>query len=320
MNYPLATIIFLLSLSVTFQPAHGRDATATEEIQPLITTSELVVGMNRFAFGLLKGNKLLNDAEVTLKLYAIDGSELFLVAEVKAPYQIASTLKQERSVHHHPDGTEHVHGDESGIPGLYVAQLNFSRAGEWGVELLVGQQSGPADIVRLAVTVLDAPATPALGSPAPRSHNLIASDVKNLRQIDTSPRPDPSLHQVRIADAIAQRKPQLVVFATPQFCTSRMCGPVVDIVRTLLPTYGKRVAFTHQEIWQDFADKKVFPIIEEWRLITEPWIFVVDGQGIIRAKFEGLVTAHELEAALQQVVTLGSSHRPIESRPSFIGK
>ena len=309
MNYPLAAIIFLLSLSVTFQPAHGRDATATEEIQPLITTSELVVGMNRFAFGLLKGNKLLNDAEVTLKLYAIDGSELSLVAEVKAPYQIASTLKQERSVHHHPDGTEHVHGDKSGIPGLYVAQLNFSRAGDWGVELLIGQRSGPADIVRLAVTVLDAPATPALGSPAPRSHNLIASDVKNLRQIDTSPRPDPRLHQVRIADAIAQGKPQLIVFATPQFCTSRMCGPVVDIVRTLLPVYGKRVAFTHQEIWQDFADKKMFPTVTEWRLDTEPWVFVVDRDGIIRGKFEGLVTARELEISLQEMLKLKPARR-----------
>ena len=309
MNYPLAAIIFLLSLSVTFQPAHGRDATATEEIQPLITTSELVVGMNRFAFGLLKGNKLLNDAEVTLKLYAIDGSELSLVAEVKAPYQIASNLKQERSVHHHPDGTEHVHGDESGIPGLYVAQLNFSRAGDWGVELLVGQRSGPADIVGLAVTVLDAPATPALGSPAPRSHNLIASDVKNLRQIDTSPRPDPRLHQVRIADAIAQGKPQLIVFATPQFCTSRMCGPVVDIVRTLLPVYGKRVAFTHQEIWQDFADKKMFPTVAEWRLDTEPWVFVVDRDGIIRGKFEGLVTARELEISLQEMLRLKPTRR-----------
>ena len=311
MNYPLAAIIFLLSLSVTFQPAHGRDATATEEIQPLITTSELVVGMNRFAFGVLKGNKLLNDAEVTLKLYAIDGSELSLVAEVKAPYQIASTLKQERSVHHHPDGTEHVHGDESGIPGLYVAQLNFSRAGDWGVELLIGQRSGPADIVRLAVTVLDAPATPALGSPAPRSHNLIASDVKNLRQIDTSPRPDPRLHQVRIADAIAQGKPQLIVFATPQFCTSRMCGPVVDIVRTLLPVYGKRVAFTHQEIWQDFADKKMFPTVAEWRLDTEPWVFVVDRDGIIRGKFEGLVTARELEISLARNAEAKAGPSPI---------
>jgi hypothetical protein len=89
-----------------------------------------------------------------------------------------------------------------------------------------------------------------------------------------------------------------------------MCGPVVDIVRTLLLSYGKRVAFTHQEIWQDFAEKKVFPTVEEWRLITEPWIFVVDGQGIIRAKFEGLVTEHELEVALQQVLTLPSAGRP----------
>jgi hypothetical protein len=110
------------------------------------------------------------------------------------------------------------------------------------------------------------------------------------------------LHQVRIGDAIKQRKPQLIVFATPQFCTSRMCGPVVDIVRTLLPAYGKRVAFTHHEIWQDFAEKKVFPTVEEWRLITEPWIFVVDGRGIIRAKFEGLATARELEGALQQAL------------------
>ena len=76
----------------------------------------------------------------------------------------------------------------------------------------------------------------------------------------------------------------------------------MDIVRTLLPTYGKRVVFTHQEIWQDFATKKVFSTIEEWRLESEPWIFIVDRQGMIRARFEGLVTARELETALQDVL------------------
>jgi hypothetical protein len=70
----------------------------------------------------------------------------------------------------------------------------------------------------------------------------------------------------------------------------------------LLPTYGKRVAFTHQEIWQDFAEKKMFPTVDEWRLMTEPWIFVVDGKGSIRAKFEGLVTERELETALKQAL------------------
>jgi hypothetical protein len=99
------------------------------------------------------------------------------------------------------------------------------------------------------------------------------------------------------------------VFATPQFCTSRMCGPVVDIVRSLFPTYSKRMAFIHQEIWQDFAEKKMFPTVEEWRLDTEPWVFLVDGKGIIRAKFEGLVTAREIEGALQQILT-GEATRP----------
>jgi hypothetical protein len=57
------------------------------------------------------------------------------------------------------------------------------------------------------------------------------------------------------------------------------------------------------------AEKKSFPTVEEWRLDTEPWIFVVDGQGIIRAKFEGLVTLMELEAALQQTLQLNASGR-----------
>ncbi len=310
MTYSTGLRIVLFGLFISLQSAHlSAGIAAAEEIRPLITTAELVVGMNRFAFGLMKAGKLLEGADVKLRLYAIDGGEAKLAAEIKVPYQAVKNVKQERSVHRHADGTAHVHGDDSSVRGLYVAQLSFARAGDWGVELLVSQANGAFEPIRLAVTVLDAPATPAVGSPAPRSRNLIARDVKNLRQIDTSQKPDARLHQVRIADAIAQGKPQLIVFATPQFCTTRMCGPVVDIVRTLLPTYGKRVAFIHQEIWQDFAEKKMFPTVEEWRLDTEPWVFVVDGKGIIRAKFEGLVTVRELEAALQQIITRGPDRR-----------
>src|SRR5215510_455937 len=269
MERPLCRAVFAIVLLVAtyLTQIGGRSAAAdlageTEDrLQPLITTSELVVGENRFAFGLLGAGKLLEGADVKLRLYDIDGGEAKLAAELKVPYQAVQNVKQERSVHRHADGTEHVHGDDSSVRGLYVAQLSFARAGDWGVELLVSQAGVAFEPVRLAVTVAAVPATPSVGSAAPRSRNLISRDVKNLRQIDTSPRPDPRLHQVRIADAIAQGKPQLIVFATPQFCTTRMCGPVVDI------------------------------------------------QGIIRAKFEGLVTGSELEAALQQVVTSGSARR-----------
>jgi hypothetical protein len=292
-----ATVMFFLSL------AHADDGTARDNgLQPLITTSELVVGQNRFAFGLLKSGRLLERADVVLRLYEMQGQEAQLAAEMKPTYHPVD--QSDQRVHRHADGTQHVHGtNDSDVRGIYVSQLAFTHAGPWGIELLAREGDGSVTAARLTVTVLDSAVTPMLGSPAPRSRNLIARDVKDLRQIDTSQRPDVRLHQTRIVDAIEQGKPQLIVFATPQFCTSRMCGPVVEIVKTLLPGYGKRVVFTHQEIWQDFALKQPFATVIEWQLRSEPWIFIVDGQGVIRAKFEGLVTARELEPALQQVLS-----------------
>jgi hypothetical protein len=302
LNYILCiTALGLLCGSGTGDANENREV--PEQLQPLITTAELVVGRNRFAFGLLKANKLVEGADVQLRVYSIEGREASLVAEINAPYRSVNSLAQSQGVHRHPDGTKHIHTAATNVRGLYITQLTFTRPGLWGLEILAKEKGGLPTVARTMVTILDATRTPAVGSPAPRSRNLIASEVKNLREIDTSVRPDPRLHRVRIADAIAQGKPQLIVFATPQFCTSRMCGPVVDIVRTLLAAYGKRLTFIHQEIWQDFAEKKMFPTVEEWRLDTEPWIFVVDGKGIIRAKFEGLVTVQEIESTLQQILT-----------------
>ena len=282
--------------------AFGLTPPAGRGLQAMITTSELVVGQNRFAFGLLKEHQLLDEAEVAVRVYELHGQQAQLKAQMRAPYARLEIVEQGKHVHVHPDGTRHVHSEATDVRGIYVTQVPFERPGLWGLELLAKQGDGPIEVLRLTIDVLAAPSTPAPGTPAPRSHNLIATDVGDLRRIDTSDPPDPRLHQVRIADAIAQGKPQVVVFATPKFCTRRVCGPVVDVVRTLLPAYGDRVVFTHQEIWQDAAAQEFFPTVAEWGLQTEPWIFVVDGKGIVRAKFEGLTTAREIEAALKQVI------------------
>ena len=101
---------------------------------------------------------------------------------------------------------------------------------------------------------------------------------------------------------LLELRKQVIVFATPRYCTSRVCGPVVDIVRTLIPTYGDRVAFIHEEIWETGGLQKFSPTVEEWNLRSEPWIFVVDGGGMVRARFEGLTTRRELEAALRRAL------------------
>jgi hypothetical protein len=92
MKRPLCRGVFALVLLVVagYSPQIAALTAAAEltpeagdGLQPLITTSELVVGENRFAFGLLKAGKLLEGAEVKLRLYDIDGGEAKLAAELK---------------------------------------------------------------------------------------------------------------------------------------------------------------------------------------------------------------------------------------------
>ncbi|OLC34124.1 MAG: hypothetical protein AUH81_12800 [Candidatus Rokubacteria bacterium 13_1_40CM_4_69_5] len=276
----------------------------TETLQALITTSELVVGQNRFAFGLSMHNRLLDKARVVVRVYDIRDEPARLKAETQARYHELEVVEQGNHVHVHPDGTRHVHSGATDVQGIYVAPVTFERPGRWGVEILAQQGDGLVEATRLSVDALAVSRTPMPGTPAPRSRNLIASEVSDLRKIDSSEPPDPRLHQTRIADAIAQRKPQVIVFATPKYCTSRVCGPVVDVVRMLIPAYSHRVVFIHEEIWQTGPPQTFSRTVEEWNLRSEPWIFVVDGQGMIRAKFEGLTTRRELEAALWQLLGL----------------
>jgi hypothetical protein len=240
----------------------GLEPQATGKLQAVMTTSELVVGQNRVAFGLLKEHQLLDEADVVVRVYELQGQQAQLMTQTRAPYARLEIIEQGKHVHIHPDGRRHVHNEATDVRGVYVTHVTFERPGPWGLEVLARQGDGPVEALRLTI-------------------NVIA---------------------VRIADAIAQGKPQVIVFATPKFCTRRVCGPVVDVVRTLLPAYGDRVVFTHQEIWRDAGASEFSPTVVEWGLQTEPWIFVVDGKGIVRAKFEGLTTAREIEAALEQVL------------------
>jgi hypothetical protein len=284
-------------------PAAQLAGPTTDGLQVLLTTSELVVGQNRLAFGLLRDGRLIPDARVAVRVYAIEGEDARLVAETPARYHRLEVIEGGKRVHIHPDGSRHVHGDATDVQGIYVAHVTFPRSGTWGLEVLAQSGNGAVESTRLSVGALAASIAPMVGTPAPRSRNRIAGDVNDLRQIDSSDPPDPRLHQTRIADAIAQGKPQVIVFATPRYCTSRVCGPVVDIVRTLIPTYGDRVEFIHEEIWETGGLQKFSSTVEEWNLRSEPWIFVVDSTGMVRARFEGVTTRRELEAALRLVLS-----------------
>jgi hypothetical protein len=125
--------------------------------------------------------------------------------------------------------------------------------------------------------------------------------------IDSSTPPRPELHQLTVAEAIANGRPSVVAFATPAFCQTRFCGPVVDaVVMPLYERYGDRVNFLHIEPYQLEEARKgrlvVIPEMQEWGLPSEPWIFVLDATGHVIAKFEGIMSKEEVEPALQRAL------------------
>ena len=182
--------------------------------------------------------------------------------------------------------------------------MNFDVAGNWGVEASVDSSKPKLkETVRPRFNVLDKSATPAVGAAAPRSRNLTVNDVADLTQVDSSASPSPELHTSTVADAIAAAKPTLVLFAVPGYCESRFCGPELAIMRKLHPKYAGRAEFIHVEFYTNPSSPNRTPVaaVNEWNLRSEPWFFVIDSKGIIRAKFEGPTTMEELDQALQQV-------------------
>jgi len=105
-----------------------------------------------------------------------------------------------------------------------------------------------------------------------------------------------------VAGTLAEHRPFVVTFATPKFCTSRTCGPVVDVVDAVRRQFASSpVRFIHVEVFQDNDPAKGYNRwMKQWGLRSEPWTFVVGRDGRVKAKFEGSVSASELAAAVRR--------------------
>ena len=192
--------------------------------------------------------------------------------------------------------------------GVFTAQLQFDRPGEWGIGAVVTDGEGIERKASARVRVGESSATPAIGATAPRSVSKTLADVDGFSQITTDFEPDTDLYGMTIAEALDADKPLLVVFSTPAYCQTATCGPQLGVVKELKAEYGDRMNFIHIEVYDnpheiegDLSKAVISPTAEEWGLPSEPWTFVVDGDGVIRAKFEAFTTRDELEAALQDV-------------------
>ncbi|MBK5219881.1 MAG: hypothetical protein JJE35_08855 [Thermoleophilia bacterium] len=185
---------------------------------------------------------------------------------------------------------------------VYSTQIDFPSEGEWRIAALIkeGDELGGTQLP--GADVGEFKSIPKVGEKAPTIHTPTADDVGgDLSQITTRIPPD-SQNKVDYAEALG-KEPIVLLFATPQFCQSRVCGPVVDVTEQAKQQYGDQAAFIHMEIYNDNdPGDGVRPQVRAFRLPSEPWLFTIDRQGVVSDAVEGAFGLELLDEAIEKAI------------------
>jgi len=194
-----------------------------------------------------------------------------------------------------------VSGSEPGeAEAVFVANLQLDEPGTYW---LLAEPVGGRKIQAVGnVVVKEKTAAPDVGAQAVPSETPTLR-TSTLEQLTTSTKPDRKLYESSVAEALAAKSPFVVVFATPKYCTSRTCGPVVEVVSDVRRKHAEDgIRFIHVEIYEENDPTKgENRWVKEWNLPSEPWVFVVAADGTIRDRFEGTVSVRELDSAVGKI-------------------
>ena len=298
-----AAFLICLSVSACFAPRSGGSPAAEmggPEYSALMVSSDLAQGTNRVEFALVDRNNV-----------PVGSSEATVIPRHTPP---GAPEPQEREA---LTASFQPWPPEGSGRGVFIATVDFDVPGAATVEnpglweLKVSAEAANGNLIEAvtAVRVADQPSTPAIGSPAPRSVTPTADQVADLAHITSAFDPDPEFYQLSVHEALEEPRPLVVLFSTPAFCVSATCGPQLEILGHLKEHYRDRVNFIHVEVFEDphliegdrFNARQV-GAVDEWGLPTEPWTFIVDGEGLVRAKFEQFTPREILEAALVEAL------------------
>ena len=274
----LWSVLLLLASMATVSCGGSTADGLPDDALVLVVSSDLAVGTQRVLVSALgpDNESLVTDEPVGLGFFAPDGS---LREEVPARFVWAI-----------PE-----------ITGMWVADFLFDSPGRWtpAVRTVDGRlvRGAPFAVAAESLAV-------DVGDPAPASLSKTLADGP-IETITSDPHPDRRLYEVSVAEAVGSGRPSVIVFATPAFCVSRTCGPALDTAKTLIDRYPG-AAWIHVDVYDNLdatSPEELVPVpaAVEWGLPSEPWVFVVNEDGVVTDRFEGLVGVTELEHALQRV-------------------
>ena len=248
----------------------------------VMASSDFAVGTNRVSFLLVRDDNSLVRAPL---------ADVYYRPTPAGPTK--KTLARLVSI-----GVKASPAEKDDVKEIYVASLGLPGTGKQWIVIQ------PRGVRFQGFQILDVKAKAtavAVRDKAPSSNNPTLA-TKPAGKITTSRPPDTGLLRYSVAESLKARVPFVVAFATPAFCQGRTCGPTVDVVDEVRKRFESRgIRFIHIEIYEDnLPGNGVNRWVKEWKLPTEPWVYVVDREGVVRDRFEGAISAGELERSIRE--------------------
>ena len=311
---PAAAILFTLAAVFVLAAGCGASSAQSDEppadlqpirgpvsedgLQAILATPDLGIGRHRVAFTLVSQDGLVDAPSAAVQSFYAPTGDPTKSEFDEQPTQTALAIFRPFPLVER---------------GIYSTRLTFDRAGQWSIRATTLGSDGAARQASIQFQVAESTQTPAVGDPAIPSRNRTAADVERLSQLTTGSLRDADLYRLTIADAIANaaedRKPTVVVIASPAFCINAVCGPQVDVLAQLADEYAGRANFIHidyydnpEEIQGDLSRARVSQAVLEWRLPSAEWTFIIDADGIVAGRFEGFAPIDELRQALKKTL------------------
>lgn len=254
-----------------------READSSEGTWNLITaTYELLTGdSQRLAFALTKTDNTPVQSE-SVQLY---------------------TRTPEGEVLGGPFEVEYHGVAEVGLP-LYRSLIDVPQAGTIEIVAVAGEDYGFA---ALNAVEPEASTIPVPGGPAIVVATPTADDDLGVVELCTREQ-DCSMHEVSLKEALEGGRPVVLLFATPAYCQTAVCGPSVDTLEEIAQSrdWGD-IAFIHAEIFSD-AGETVTNHVRAWNLPSEPWLFTIDSEGRIVRRLDGPMIGDELRDAAEELL------------------
>jgi hypothetical protein len=250
-------------------------------------TGTFTPGLRRLAFGLNAHSGAFVYAPTAVYIAQTPNSVAH--GPYLAPADPMTVLPQYRSQQNSGPG---------GIKAIYAARVPVARAGTYAVLTLTRAGKRVLGAAGEIAVAASSP-IPDVGQRAPDIATDTPATVGGDISLLTTRLPPEQMHSVSLNQVLGQR-PVALLFSTPQFCVSRVCGPVTDVAVQLQHEFGNRVSFIHQEVYvHNDPSKGLRPQLKAFHLRTEPWLFTIDRHGIIVARLEGAFGTTELAAALK---------------------